>query len=477
MSTAELLYWTAPIGYEKLTDLLSANLPIQYGHRAELHSIDHPKPGSIRLGRWHDDQSSDRWDLVLVHDGEQRDFLAWLSTYFPAMAPVTQWCRVVEGQELAMFAEDSPSAMASWAAHLWANVVLGECFAQMREPSSLASVSTQAALSCQSFIAARSRAVGHRTSSAEEGVALWSKLLEATGHPRRLTHDQMGVVWNVLDVLIHHPRELPRAGLIGRVLERLALEGKIPNDAWGELSRDVGSIDVSMPEEITREERLRKYDLLTRKVVAENVRTESVAFLVGCAASSVGNGRLEFLDLLKPVLQQVPTAPLWFALHSGLVARGAVGAEFSGFGRRVAREILAPTHAKELGNADLSAAEFLMMATVDARSVQSVRGFIKGSLLLEVAPFVVAALPVGRRDNAQTFHENTQAQGAARDSVLRAQIRDALSRSIHTLEVIKSELESEYSRSAPVETNPKVSAAGSTPRQKKSKTKTKGLFG
>lgn len=368
----------------------------------------------IGVGVW---EGGDLWagtPNFIVIDGETpREFYAWINTYMPEAAPISQWCRVVPLRELHDFFVDRPphNGLGTTSA-AWVGAVIGECVAQAGKEDARSALNFSACTATYTYAAARAVAVwGGRFgwSDLAERIERCHALLSVPD--RRVSYTSLKFVWEVLKLaddrlrsgqLLSEPAILLAACCRdlhvkrGLTVASLSALEKVSSDF-----RSLGAVD-----ELSAEKRLMLVEVFGRALERGDYHTEAerriAEFVIGFLAANVGGGWRN-IDLAGQWSRIAPLAPVWFGVVHSLLEREIYGGGFGGLSRLVLRELEMPLHLQERPRADISIEELPAAVSSEAtgeriafRTVQS------RTLSVELVPGVTTTVPLDyRRDTVQ----------------------------------------------------------------------------
>ncbi|WP_155713110.1 hypothetical protein [Burkholderia stagnalis] len=300
--------------------------------------------------------------LLVLEDESAIEALAWLRTYAPETAPLSQYARVVTSQDWAIF-NSLPRDVRDSREDIWASVILGEVLAHGETDVELAAVPLSRAGACFSMAIARA-ACTHGTDEATKMCADRLRQVEADRRfvRRAVTVSDLMPIWAmaggqfgmpvsveetanlVLDAALKFMRDSDRAALFSTSLSLQNIPG---------LSSD------SIEERVLAFQRLSAELTNTELHGANNglpsVLLAAAAFLVGRSTSHV--------FLLNRISKRFPAALAWYGLIAGLAGPSAWDAGWSKAAKGIERQVRSRFDWSESTGFDLCWIEYSWMAS------------------------------------------------------------------------------------------------------------------
>lgn len=309
---------------------------------------------------------------LVVHDGEQRDTLAWLATYVRDLRPFTAFCRVVERSTAERFLSGPSSPHLNEREGMFAGLVLGESLAHSQGRSSTVSLPATAYSATLSHAIGRAFALTGGSIATDDVARRWSRARETTGQ------SALGVpvaaivsVWSVA-LGTANTTSKSRGLFDGLDLLRAAWAdwsntGAISDSIWTDLASGnpaLGPMRSIQP--LPREQRVEAVDAALRPLGAgHREHDERHAFLAGYCTSLVAPGTLEHADILLPVAASLPTAYLWYGLFAGTNTRGDSLPVGNPLARRIVREMTLPDRLVDRPRCDVALEELALASSAD----------------------------------------------------------------------------------------------------------------
>lgn len=282
--------------------------------------------------------------LMLVDRRQQRDFFAWVSTYYQTLRPFTAYCRVLDRQAL-----DSWTNVASRCPQLkrledaCVGLVLMEAMTYIAGKGAIRDLPRSAFSATYSYAIAKALALGAIQSELDTITTSWTKARNLTRQPARsLRESDLRAVWEIMVALKAErhsaARELPFPWSV--VCDAVLNEGDINMSVEASLS--CAGFPPGLWKEMNgnRESRVLQFEELLRKIAVIKVDPLIGDFVMGFAASRIAPGTIDHVQLLGPHCRAFPTALLWYGLLAGLHPRSTVRDYAGGLGRRLLRELL-----------------------------------------------------------------------------------------------------------------------------------------
>jgi hypothetical protein len=362
-----------------------------------------PRGGVV--ASWHKD-SDPLPDLLVVRDEDISDTHAWLSSYFAALSPITQWCRIITQSEARRLLKRNDSPTLKTRLGCWIGAILAECSAQAQQNINLRELPGTAVLTSATFAAGRSVAIWGEHCDLREIATrheeLGSKFREGS---RPISALQLLPLWqtlnpepNFLDKKTDR-RALERFAVLFEKISPLSIAANSDT-----VSENIGvAIDyIGLPglAECARGpqlDRLKALDQLARELSNDTKSAPAEAFL-GLAASLIDPGAAVLPDLLKKYVGSFPMAPLWLGAFAGCWAPARVLSDHQGLGRLISRELLAQTDLEEKPHCDIAYDEIHRWMNGVTVSRLPIRGMAARAINIEIALGVNCTFASGRQE-------------------------------------------------------------------------------
>ena len=324
--------------------------------------------------------------MLIVRDGEQRDFFAWVNTYCPFVTPLSQWCRVVGEEELKGMRGIERFPEYGSAVTAWAGAIIGEAILRLGGRVGAQIVSVAALQSCSTFVAARAYGLWGGAGMRQASF-YYEEARELLGSPlQRSDISVYEAVWNVLKALDGNVAEAKIGASLSRANE-LTIEcckdiqrnGFVERKNLLEAVNSLGWVgEFDKYEQGTAEERIEIYDQAIANLRKQGRRDEGKSdhlaeFIVAyCAAKISGSGSTH-IRLIEELLSSHPMTVLWYGVASALSQPDIWGPEFSGLARLATRELEFPVRLDEAPRSDVSMEE--LRTLVEPTGNYSTSGF------------------------------------------------------------------------------------------------------
>lgn len=344
--------------------------------------------------------------LIAVPRADIREFYSFVGTYVSTFYPFSAFFRVVTAEQIAdLLDEYRPQKSIK----INSSYLVGPIIAEARVQSgdnvrSLSDLSIQACLATMSASAASILAAGLSRHDLEKGCERWFRTRELLKEDS-LPLDFRSIVefWNTISLIFEETPLLRVAAdeTLRKVIQFVTEVVSSPTDAdpelWGPLTEGLSRsrfILGSMRD--SREERVRALDDVTREIATnESVDRRIREVVAGYLASRVAGGSFSYLQLLNPLENQLPLAPLWFGLFSAFRPDSDVMTVAECLGRRISRDIEQPAPLFSNPTADLSIDELEVLLS-NGTSPPKLRTEHQSSIAVEIFPTINAVFRLPR---------------------------------------------------------------------------------
>jgi hypothetical protein len=301
--------------------------------------------------------------IIAVPPGDQRDFLAFVSTYVGTYRPFTAYFRVVRADLLneILTAADSPQDKNSIFSKMAAGAALAELHMQAQAVSQPPEFTLARARGTLSRVAAITAALGYGTESLEWVEKSWVRVQQSGGSPVVTfpCADMWSAVAGALGSTNNSELLLQPSTLINDILPELQSSGRVRNNILSRLSREFPALRGAEKQMAsTREDRVRFFQAALPSLVDGPEDVLLREFAAGLLLATVGNGSFDHLSLVNGMVESIPRAIIWFGICASLFAETNLGTFRGGLGRRLARDDSRFVEFFGTPEADLSAAEF-----------------------------------------------------------------------------------------------------------------------
>jgi hypothetical protein len=283
--------------------------------------------------------------FLMTSDGKAYELLAWLTTFAPAVRPLTAFCRVLEKSDLVRLNRSLAPPDLGEGLNAAIGLLLGEVLSEewvltrTQEPLSVA-----ACESTLSFALVREMAIHTDGGDLASVAERWLRIRALTKQRERtLKSSHVIQVAATLRALIKGGRGQP-GGVDPMILEActsmlLSEDVSSALRAWPEVRSTLSDTAPIRRRQI--EERVTILENVVRQLSGHhNMSLEQQSFIVGSVASSLGSGSLAHSGLVAPLLDRWPSAMLWYGMCAGLHREPSIASEMGGIGRRALRDLL-----------------------------------------------------------------------------------------------------------------------------------------
>jgi hypothetical protein len=342
--------------------------------------------------------------VVVVNEGKAQDFLAWVVTYFPNHRPFTAYCRVVERpvaeSSLALFRKPSLGRLEDGCA----GIILGETASYLDTRQEIRTLSSRAAESTYSFCMARAMALGIASSCFGMVTEGWLEARQLTRQPRLNTDIlSMQPVWSAMFQLSNGGRGERIATLTDELMEilfELFERGEIHSYSLDRLTRNLSFSSFYREMDGPREQRVQLLNRALVELTSGELGNDDVnGFLAGLLTAYVGPGTLDYIGLLRPHVQRLPSALVWYGLIAGLQSSSSVQSFGMGLGRRIVRDVLRNEEFLDLPTCDIAMAELSVFSRATALDFRTAS---RSHLEIEIAPCTNVTLRLNSGTEAQS---------------------------------------------------------------------------
>jgi hypothetical protein len=383
-----------------------------------------PRGGII--ASWHED-SDPLPDLLVVRDEDISDTHAWISSYFAALSPITQWCRIITQSEAKRLLKRNDPPTLKTRLGCWVGAILAECSAQALQHINLRELPGTAVLTSATFAAGRSVAVWGEHCDLREIAArheeLGSKFREGA---RPISAMQLLPLWQTLNAAKNSVdknvdrRALERFAALFEKITPLSVAGN--SEAMGEnIGFAVEFIGLPGLAECARGpqlDRLKALDELARELTNDTKSAPAEAFL-GLAASLIDPGAAVLPDLLRKYVNLFPMAPLWLGAFAGCWSPARVLSDHQGLGRLISRELLVQSDLEEKPHCDIAYDEIHRWMNGVTASRLPIRGMAARAINIEISLGVNCTFASGKQEQARIEAAASSASASAQAEIQR----------------------------------------------------------
>jgi hypothetical protein len=371
---------------------------------------DHEPPPGYVIARWRNGELREGEPpiLVVVHNHEVNDFLAWAVTFLPAFRPLTAFMRVIPWgvySEVRTARRTSVGGISS----ILAGAILGEAMMNSTGRGFLETLPLTAFESTYTATLGRALLSGFKGSLMQRASDGWHSARRLTDQPlRRVVPEALRDVWSVIEMLADLPSSHSSGsfelGTIYEACKAIRSEGRISALVWGPLSR--GGMLLSPYEDAmsaSKEARVETFESAMARLMTGTPDPLLGGFVAGYLASLVSGGSIEHAQLVLPLQDRFPGVMLWYGICAGLQPNSSILMDYSGLGLRLVQGMSHEEALLSPPSCDVSVEELEVLFRGDPRA----RGFRQANasyLRIEVAPTVstVVKWPLRSNSGAQT---------------------------------------------------------------------------
>jgi len=370
---------------------------------------------------------------VVVERDSQRDFFAWVLTYLPNVRPFTAFCRVIDPEMAIKLVQRGGKPWLGKVQDACLGIILAEAATYLeRQPERISLVTSRSTFS---FSMARSLALGILGADSDHIGNAWFTVRSLTNQPRlSLGMETLEGVWSVAINLSgegERPPSFEQRRVPVRIMNAcldLYRTGEIQSQRWQEMASGISEINeasgrMNGPLEIRVLALEKALIALSNERIIDRM---TAAFVSGYLASQVSPGTLDHVGLLVPLIQQLPSALLWYGLCAGLQQRSNLQNHAGGLGRRILQEVLRDDSLLDKPHCDIALAELEVLSKAE-NQLYDLRTANHGQLEVEIGPCVNTVLrwPSRGEKEMELFPSKDQLQSA---QTLFAELTDFLDR-------------------------------------------------
>jgi len=338
--------------------------------------------------------------LLILPDGQLKDFLAWASTFFPGYRPITAYCRIIEWKTANRLQLKNRIPQTHGLEKACTGVIIAEALSQYSQQVDPQYISPFECTSTYSYCMTRSLFLDYLDEDIDYITNRWAKARNITKQSdRKLNHKSMRDIWIVIRALSQRNKSFyignsdTRLAHLIEACSQIIKFGEITNYTWTELvfgSNELAELRNEMKG--TKEQRVLCIERSLSSSSYKKLNDLSQSFLFGYLVSLVSIGSMEHLNLIWPYVDRYPTAMLWYGLCAGLYGKIDMLSEFKGLGHRLIRDLNMP-ESTIFGRprADIAIDELEVLFTGDTPSEDFRKGS-KNYLLVEISPGISTSL-------------------------------------------------------------------------------------
>jgi len=349
--------------------------------------------------------------IIIVADGQLRDFLAWVITYFQNYRPFTAYFRVVEFTTiLSLNNWFSPPALGRLE-----TACVGLIISETNLLSSLRDKPLQITpLNCMgtiSYILSRALALGANLQHIDYICEQWSVIRRLTEQPyRKIETESVKTIFKILLSIGSNnlnnkqfDSKHETSAIITSACLEIMNEGRVSNSTWRNLTKDVGFLhDAHEAMESAREDRVRYFERLLTDNSKFKFSNSSLLheFIFGYLGSLIGPGTLTYTELVFRHAASFPTILLWYGLCAGLQKKNELLSSYNVLGRRIARELLRYESLLRPPDSDIAFSELQVLFEGDVK-VKDFLTYTSTRVIIEILPCISTNLVWTTKDSKQ----------------------------------------------------------------------------
>lgn len=444
---------------KEFTDFVLKRVPIREGVLEVKSDYRVPKSSKELSLLWRESPNvSFSLPNVVVIDGKkQKDFIAWVSTYFPHIRPFTSQCRIVAEQTartLLSSAQSENEFVETRTAQTALIIAEAVCY-------SVGHVSlSQLPFSAFERTLSYSLSQGMRSYNRSTEVdwctricSLWQQFRDLSKQKKlALTPEDVGAVWRVLTNL----KSPSKTRELEEVFTMHWREQTLTEDLWEslfellnlKLGKDVVVALTSGP----RETRVEIANALIQGLATDSkgASPQTVSFALALITSQINPGNLDYFELLHPVVERFPQAFLWYGLLTGIVPKSDSNSFSDGLGWLIERELGRHYTLLDRPHCDVALTELNVCYDLE-NSYFGVSNLTTGIMKVEIFPLVNSSIRLNMASQSNQFSDHQQKklfdekQASLSDSMIREFLQKLEENSLH-LDSIKATIEREFGK-------------------------------
>lgn len=344
--------------------------------------------------------------LIIVADDKLRDFLAWVSTYFPNYRPFTAYFRVLDFKTATNLKAriDTPSFDGLETACI--GTILGEALT-FYDLAKRQSISPIACSSTISYFLSRAMALGSSEKEIDFICEKWLLARRLTEQSERsLETSQVKYIWKIMILLKNENYQNQKVeGISEHLIEaciQIKNNGNITNNLWSLLTGNIQELKSAQLEMAApREDRVRFFQgLLSANIFSRFNDKNLQSFICGYLGSLIGPGSMSHIDLIAPNISQMRDILLWYGFCAGLQKKNELLDLFNVLGRRLLRELLKYESLFSRPSADIAISELQVLFESNLNKIEF-RTFSPQHIVVELLPGISSYLAWPKREVPQ----------------------------------------------------------------------------
>lgn len=385
-------------------------------HVSEVHDLDELIYRSTRerdevLALW-SQNPRERFELpsvIVCADGGSNDWMAWLTTYFAKMRPVTALVRLMEQTEFENTVRrfrDPRLDSAQWPI---VGLIMGEVLASSGIPDrQLDSLPVNAYESTLAFALFRSHAISGDIHDFNSITEAWENVRRVTKqHPRAI---DAANITKICELVLRAGRWIETGYSFGAEDHQLlalcesVIEGQSDSSLTREISR---ALDFDVRMDGSREERVLAFSAFVRNLPTSSHQESRglLSFVLGFLASRIAPGTIQHSSVLEPIATHYPESLIWYGFCAGCARRKSTerssasrsGADLPAISRWIARSILRSDSPWDTPACDISWKELMSLFLTGGDPLTAVIRATSGSAIVELSPAVWTVINVSAR--------------------------------------------------------------------------------
>ncbi len=373
--------------------------------------------------------------FVVVDEESQRDFHAWIATYFRDIQPFSAQCRVLTPSSARSVMAALPIDVHARLGAVDLALVVAEVATYSAGKFDLSKLSFPAYERSLSF--AFSRALEQfgdfdtpNSPSLGELEASWIKARELAREPElSLESKAITEIWQiVLNGLLVSRVRGPSGGLeFVKALRMFRKSGRLPRGLVNKLPLDLFPGTQSTLFELneqSRESRVVAFEEAAIHLSRTTMSKRTKSFLLGFVASRISPGTLNHISVLYPHVERFRECLFWFGVFAGLESDAGIADFSNGLGWLLRREIGRRSSVFDRPTCDISIEDFEVSMMGTRTKSRNLHVTSNGILKIEIYPLVTTNVrwPQSQQDisgsrNA-TRHGQLSSMDEERDVVL-----------------------------------------------------------
>jgi hypothetical protein len=410
------MYYYARIDRRDFGDLISEEgiSRLNIASVSEIDDVETPDSNAI-LAIWSLDPRKTKQlpTGIICKDGTQNDWAAWITTFAVKIRPFSAYMRLMT---LTEFQRDMKRAtIPNIGPSMWpiTGLILGETLGASGLPDkALETLPATAFASTLSFVMCRTAAIYTDFQEWSHLVEMWESVREVTKQKTRLIESKSiarvcATVLNALDfqgtskILTRNDKEVSEAC---RSLF-MSHQEILSNLFEAKFFPDVRNVMHG-----SREDRVRAFEEFLQRSNSNSVpKPEVMSFMLGYLASRIAPGTIKHASVLDPIINQYPTAVLWYGFCAGVLEGNSNmlydnerrNVDFPSSARRVIRELLRTEPILGVPVCDIGYQELIALFRTGGDPFESLIRTSQGSVIVELLPGVCTSVNVFSKPQAK----------------------------------------------------------------------------